>query len=78
LAGDTVDGALTFSVDPSAALAGPCEEGATGVAGFAELHAYTVAASAHTLNIAYVLRFIQGSRHYGCEKWGDRIVQELL
>jgi len=54
LAGEIALGALTLSVDPSAALVGPCDDGATGVAGFAELHAYTLAASAHTQNIVYV------------------------
>jgi len=72
LAGDTAPGAETFNVDPSAAAEGPELAGATGLAGFAELHASALAVSAHTPNIVHVLRVIQSSRDYGFKKRGDR------
>jgi hypothetical protein len=72
LAGETTPGAETFNVDPSAAAEGPEVAGATGLAGFAELHASAPAVIAHTPNIVHVLRVIQSSRDFGFRETGDR------
>jgi hypothetical protein len=64
LTGDTVPGAVAFSVEPSAAAVGPVVAGATGAAGLAELQASEPATSAHTPNRDTLLRFIEnGSRN---------------